>query len=264
MSDAEKPPVSRGRRALVAAGAAAAIIAVWNAPGVVRRFLPQRFDFEPVETPPGFRRLARGDASRVVDPFIGIGGGEGPAAPDIDPASLVADLCRALFRFEQVESGVVPVASFSDYFCPHCRVLTRRLAAIAETDPSVRVAWHEWPLFGRMSEVAARAALAARRQGAYPAFQAALSRGGFLPTPEFIRSLAERIDVDPDRLVADMDDPGIDREIAESTALARLFRFPGTPGLVVGRTLVDGALDDAALAALIARERADGPVPGCA
>lgn len=264
MTDAPQKPVSRGRRALVAGGAAAAIVAVWNAPRVIRGFLPQRFDFEPVATPPGFRRLARGETSRVIDPLIGVGG---PArAPDaVDPQALAADICRALFRRDAVPEGVVPVASFSDYYCPHCRVLTRRLATISEaSEGGVVVAWHEWPLFGRMSEVAARAALAARRQGAYPAFQAALMRGGFVPTPEFIESMAARLGIDAARMVADMESPGVAQEIAESTALARLFAFPGTPGLVVGRTLVDGALDDAALAALIDRERADGPVPGCA
>ncbi len=41
------------------------------------------------------------------------------------------------------------------------------------------------------------------------------------------------------------------------------FRRRGTPGLMVGRTVVNGAIDEATLGALIERERADGPPPGC-
>jgi protein-disulfide isomerase len=60
-----------------------------------------------------------------------------------------------------------------------------------------------------------------------------------------------------------MDSPGVAREIATSQALAGIFRFRGTPGLVVGRTVINGAIDEAALDALIERERAEGPPPGC-
>ena len=127
----------------------------------------------------------------------------------------------------------------------------------------MRIAWHEWPLLGPVSEVAAKAALAAKRQGAYPAFHDALMRGAFVPTPAFLQALAGRIGIDPQRMLADMESAGVAREIAETRALADLFGFFGTPSMVVGRTLVTGEIGDAALRALIAREAEDGPVPAC-
>jgi protein-disulfide isomerase len=248
------------RRRLILGAAAAGAIGLMNAGPLLRRLLPQDFDFAALDDPPGFRRLAGGATSGGIDPFAGIGGG-GPSPETADPAALRADLCRVLYG-GRPSAGVVPIASFSDYYCPYCRVLTRTLAAI-EAEGGVRVAWHEWPLLGETSEVAARAALAAERQGAYPEFQAALMRGGFVPTPAFLESLAARIGIDAQRMLADMDSGATARAIAESRGLARLFGFPGTPALVVGRTVVMGAIDDARLRALIAREREDGPPPGC-
>jgi predicted DsbA family dithiol-disulfide isomerase len=213
--------------------------------------------------PGGFRRLAGGATSGGIDPFAGLSA-PGAPQPTIPEEALRADLCRALFG-ERPGPGVTPVASFSDYYCPYCRVLTRKLSAIEdESGGAVRVAWREWPLLGGASETAAKAALAAKRQGAYADFHAALMRSGFVPTPAFIDALATRIGVDPARMRADMASPEVAYEIAEARSLARLFGFPGTPALVVGRTVVVGEISDVTLRALIARERADGPPPGCA
>jgi protein-disulfide isomerase len=112
--------------------------------------------------------------------------------------------------------------------------------------------------------MAAKAALAAKRQGAYVAFHEALMRGAFVATPAFLADLAARLDIDPEQMRADMQSPETARAIAESRALARLFAFPGTPALIVGRTVVVGEIDDATLRALIDREREDGPIPACA
>jgi protein-disulfide isomerase len=255
---------SRLRRNLIAGGVVASVIGLWHGAPYVMRLLPRSFEFEPLADPPGFRRIAGGATSGGLDPFAGLSTPEPERGPRIDPDALRADLCRAVFGAAPAE-GVVPVASFSDYYCPFCRVLTRRLAAIeAGSGGTVRIAWHEWPLLGETSEVAAKAALAAKRQDAYVAFHEALMRGAFVATPAFLSNLAERLGIDPERMLADMESPETARAIAESRALARLFSFPGTPALIVGRTVVAGEIDDATLRALIDREREDGPIRACA
>ena len=156
------------------------------------------------------------------------------------------------------------MASFSDYNCPYCRVATEDLAAIeARSGGSVRVRWHELPLLGPGSEAAARAALAADRQGAYPAMHARLMRARLLPTPVYLEEAASALGLDADRLLADMTSPEVEARLDRSAAAADAFGLPGTPAMVVGRTVVVGALGDRALERLIERERADGPIPGC-
>lgn len=221
------------------------------------------FDFDPVDRPAGFRRIAGGDSSSGFDLFMGLDDG-----PDPEMTATVerveGRICETLYGSE-AGPGVVRMASFSDYNCPYCRALTIRLSKIEEaSDGSVRIAWHELPLLGEASTMAAQAALAAKRQGAYVAFHKRLMRTPFGTTPEYLDVLAEDIGVDGARLRADMASEDVRRELRESGALADIFAFVGTPALVVGRTVVQGQIDDARLKRLIERERADGPIGACA
>jgi protein-disulfide isomerase len=238
-------------------------LAFWfAAPWVERMLFVGDFDFADLERPAGFRQVRTGDLSAALDPLAGVDS-EADAATDQAVISDARELCRALFGAEPT-AGVVPIAYFSDYRCPYCRVLSERLAELEDERPEdVRIAWHEWPVFGRASELAARAALAAKRQGAYATFHERLMRTSFVPTAAYLRGISEEIGTDANRLLDDMQSPGVDREIAETRALAGIFGFPGTPGLVVGRTVVVGAVGEAELRALVDREIADGPVEAC-
>ncbi len=265
----DPPAAPRGRRAFLAVAAAAAG-AYWWGGDAVEALFPSELRFTPMADPPGFRRMTAGSISAGSIALLGVrdagsdSGSEG--GPGGALAAVRADPCRALFRAAPGETpeGVVRIASFSDYNCPYCRVLTKRLEALA-ADPQarVRVTWHELPLLGGPSRTAARAALAADMQGAYGPFHDRLMRARFVPTAAYLDQLAEDIGVDADRLRADMDGPEVARRLEESAALASIFGMVGTPALVVGRTVSVGAIGDGALAALIARERADGPLPGC-
>ncbi len=239
--------VGISRRGILIVGGAAAVAA---ASRYVPGWLPQRFDFAAMADPPGFRRLAGGAVSSAgaggFDVLIGLER-SAPAPPPLSPGAL----CPALFGAAAAAPGRVRIASFSDYFCPYCRVLTGRLAAIAADDSRVTVAWHEVPLLGRASVDAARAALAADLQGAYPAFQARLLSTPFQPTTGFLRRMAGDLGLDADRLLADMDGAAVDRRLREAAAMFAQFGFVGTPGLVVGRTAVSGAVDAPRLRALI-------------
>ena len=188
-------------------------------------------------------------------------------APSASRADIVVqtNLCSSLFGSSPIPQRVVPIAVFSDYNCPYCRVLSGILQEVGEQYYGrVRISWHEWPTLGQSSHKMARASLAARRQGMYMEFHNTLMGTRFVPTLDYLRDLATRKGISPKVLVDDMRGPEIAWEIAISTALAGTFGFRGTPAMVVGRTAVVGAIGRSALQALIERERSDGPVPGCA
>ena len=253
----------RRRDALVGAGVAASLLL---GPAAWRALREPALAFEPHPAVPGFRRIAAGGASRPAARFDGLIGLAEPPNPAADAAreAVLRDPCAALFG-GSVPSGAVPVASFSDYNCPYCRATTERLAAIeARSGGAVRVRWHELPLLGEGSEAAARAALAADLQGAYPAMHARLMRARLVPTPAYLEEVARALDLDAGRLLADMASPAIEARLARSAASADAFRLAGTPAMVVGRTVAVGALDERTLERLIERERADGPGPACA
>lgn len=256
-----KPTAARRRRLLIAGAAFFGAMALWqNAPNVWERLMPQRLSFVPLDGLPGFRQLEGGSLSVGFDPLLGIGSNR-PTPLRTDPELLRADLCTALFA-QPPAAGVVPIAFFSDFYCPFCRVLAGRLAAI-DRRGGVAIRWHEWPLLGPSSELAARAALAAERQGAYAAWQAALYRTGFVATPAFLDNVAGRLELDMARFHADMHSESISTAIADARGLAALFGFPGTPALVVGRTVIMGEIGEGKLAAVIERERGEGLPPVC-
>lgn len=63
--------------------------------------------------------------------------------------------------------------------------------------------------------------------------------------------------LDPDRLMRDMNSADATRELAVTSAIYRVFGFVGTPGLVVGRTAVQGEISGKMLRRPIAVERQD-------
>ena len=86
-----------------------------------------RIEFEPLDEPRGFRRIAGGKISTGFAPFAGISSNSAPD-PLLERAARIVndDICGALFGASKTDSDVVRLASFSDYYCPYCRVQTKR------------------------------------------------------------------------------------------------------------------------------------------
>jgi predicted DsbA family dithiol-disulfide isomerase len=236
-------------------------IALLAAPVVLFRSLAsdgddEEFDFRPIPSAPGFRSLAGGAVSATSDPFIGLNVPGAEPAPE--PIGMTA-LCGVLFGDDPAPDGVVPVAYFTDYNCPYCGRLSARLRE--REDEGLRLSWHELPLLGESSEAAARAALAAGRQGGYADFHARLMRASFQPTEAYVAELATGLGLDPERLLSDMNGAGVSRELTDTRRTAARLGIGATPTLVVGRTVVTGLIGDERLDALLAREAEDGPLP---
>ena len=244
------------RSTFVFLAVAAGIVGGFQAiPSLLDRFsgMPE---FEPIQNPDGFRRISRGaSSSGSFDPLIGMGNKDTKADAVID-AQVRENLCRSLYGNPKDPSGNVPIASFSDYYCPYCRVQIRRLAELAkEPGSNISVVWHELPLLGEASTLAAKAALAARRQGAYVAFNQALLASPFRANRYYIVHLSEEIGIDAEQMLLDMASEEVARELAASASLSRIFGFIGTPAMVVGRTVIQGKISDAMLRRVIENER---------
>ncbi len=249
------------RRLMIGTGLAAAAAAWWGWPKVAPYFVGE-FTFEALPGMPGFRQISAGETSGNINPLAGIDQTAQDNRADFRN-HVRTNICEALFG-DTAKTGVVPIASFSDYYCPFCRALTQKLAALEQAaNGRVRITWHEWPLLGSNSDLAARAALAADRQGAYVAFHKRLMRTSFVATPEFLEALAKGIGIKSAQMLADIESDVVSRRLQSSAAIAEVLGFRGTPALVVGRTVVVGAVSDATLKALIDQERRDGPLPFC-
>ncbi|CAH0232391.1 DsbA family protein [Roseomonas sp. CECT 9278] len=151
--------------------------------------------------------------------------------------------------------GDVTIVEFFDVRCPYCKRLHEDMAELINRDRNVRVVMKDIPILGPASVVASRALLAAQRQGKYAELHDALMRSRGEPTEAMIRAEAQRVGLDVPRLLREMDDPAIQRRIDTNLALARSLQIEGTPALVLGDTLIPGAVPLAQLETLVARER---------
>ena len=242
----------RRRDLLVIGGAVGVALAI---PPVLRR-LPSTFEFAPLDGFVGFRRVEMGSVTGGADPFAGL------RLPDQAPLeeAPIGNLCEALFGPKTWGQGEVPIAIFNDFYCPYCRRLETDLLDRADADASLRLSWHDMPLLGERSWHAARAALAARFAEKERQARSYLWDNGLRPGPSALEDMAQALGLDAGWLKREMTTPRVFEAVMSSMSLGRQLGIPGTPGTVIGRTLVIGAMRAADLDKLIELERAEGPL----
>ena len=149
----------------------------------------------------------------------------------------------------------VTVVEFFDYQCGFCKQSLEPMLALLREDRKVRVVWKEFPILGPTSEFAARAAMAAERQGKYIEFHTkVMGARGQLTAPKILR-IAGRIGLNVEKLKKDMADPEITKYLADTARLAQALGITGTPGFVIGDKVVAGAIGKARMQQLIATIR---------
>ena len=67
--------------------------------------------------------------------------------------------------FIGAENADVTIIGFVDYNCPYCKKMQPEIDGLLKADPKVRVLYKDWPIFGDVSETAARTALVVVSQG---------------------------------------------------------------------------------------------------
>jgi protein-disulfide isomerase len=151
--------------------------------------------------------------------------------------------------------GDVTLVEFFDYRCPYCKQVAPSIAALLGEDKRLRIVYKEFPVLGPESVTAARAALAARKQGKYEALHQALMGMKGQINEAAIFNAAKSVGIDVERLKRDMAAPEIDAMLQANHQLAAALDIHGTPGFVIGDEVVPGAVSVDALRELIATAR---------
>ena len=152
-------------------------------------------------------------------------------------------------------AGDVTLVEFFDYRCPYCKRVTGALAQLLDEDPQLRLVMKEFPILSQESVQAARAALAAERQGKYHEFHFTLMENGGGFTDEEIMAVAETVGLDTQQLRADMQDPAIEQMLRNNHSLAERIGVTGTPAFIINDRLVPGAIELEQMRALVAEAR---------
>ncbi len=148
--------------------------------------------------------------------------------------------------------GVTGVEVF-DYRCGFCKKAESAIRKLLADHPDIQLVFKEFPILGPESSVAAKAGLAAHKQGGYLKFHQALMA---LPGPitmVAIEELAGKQGLDVSKLKTDMESPEVQAILARNRDLGRDLGVKSTPSFVIGSELVQGAMDAAAFERLIAQ-----------
>jgi protein-disulfide isomerase len=151
--------------------------------------------------------------------------------------------------------GDVTVVEFFDYRCPYCKSVSDRLFDTIKADGKVRYVLKEFPILGPESVFAAKAALAAQKQGKYVEFHRALMAARGNLDEAAVMALAKSVGLDQKRLRDEMDGRDIAEHIDRNMKLAQALKIDGTPAFVVGDQLVPGAVSTDTLKTLIEQTR---------
>jgi protein-disulfide isomerase len=147
------------------------------------------------------------------------------------------------------------IVEFFDYRCPYCKRMNPVIADLVHADRGLRVVLVDIPILGPGSVTAARAALAAQRQGRYSEMHDALMRLRGEPTEAEIMRLAAELRLDAERLRRDMADPVVSQRLDANIRLAQALGIQGTPAYVIGNQLLPGAVGPDQLRDAVARAR---------
>lgn len=168
-------------------------------------------------------------------------GGSAPSLP-LSEAAVYEDPLAPAITPERYDLTIV---IYSDYQCGYCRSLDSAVQDLLEEDRAIRVVFRDWPVLGHGSVQAARAAIASQWQGKHPQLHAALMNLPARLNEETIQRAADEAGVDWAQLEQDMNshEAEISQLLSRNAKQAAQLGLTGTPGMVIGRYRVPGALD---------------------
>lgn len=132
--------------------------------------------------------------------------------------------------------GNVTVVEFFDYQCIHCKKMAPTMDSLVKKDGDLRVVYKEFPIFGKSSEVASRAALAAAMQGKYQAMHDALLKLEKRLDDQIVMDTGKAVGLDMKKLKKDMDSKEVTEILDANRQLAEKLHLMGTPAFIVAAT----------------------------
>ena len=140
--------------------------------------------------------------------------------------------------------GAVTVVQFFDYQCTHCETVykAQTMETLVKANPDLRVVYQDFPIFGPASIYAAKADMAASRQGKLAALRAAIFDAGKIEgslTTADVDKAAQTAGLNMTEFHSDMNKYSgttFKKNIDAVYQLAQTLGIQGTPAFVVAPT----------------------------
>jgi len=146
-------------------------------------------------------------------------------------------------------NGKITVVEFFDYRCGYCKLAAPEVVKLIKENPDIRFVFKEFPIFGEVSDTAAKIALTREAKAKGVELYKVLMDDKALDAAALDRHLTE-VGINPAAAHADAEHPMIQRQILDTHALAEALKIDGTPAFIVGDTMIPGADMNALRAAI--------------
>lgn len=157
--------------------------------------------------------------------------------------------------------GKVTVVEFFDYRCGYCKTTAPEVVKLIRDNPDVRFVFKELPIFGEVSDTAARIAVSGPAKAKALELYSRWMGEQALNDASVDRHLVAA-GIDPAAARAAAQSPAVSRHIADVRQLASALSIEGTPAFIVGDTMIPGADIAALKAAIIVAKAGDLKRPG--
>ena len=137
----------------------------------------------------------------------------------------------------------ITIYEFFDYNCGYCKSVVKTIMDILSEDKKINFVFVEFPILSQQSYIAAKAALASKKQDLYNNFHLSLMKIKGRVDEEKVFSTAKKIGLDINKLKIDMNNPEIEQLLMKNREIAKLLNLNGTPAFIIGDITYPGALD---------------------
>ena len=137
-------------------------------------------------------------------------------------------------------NGAITVVQFYDYRCTYCQAIAPEVLKLIANTPDVRVVFKEHPVFGSVSDSAAKVALTPQGQSKGLELYRGLMSQKKLTEPR-LDTVISSLGLNPPAVRAAAGDPAIAKHIQDTRALAQEINITGTPTFLVAGQVIQGA-----------------------
>ena len=153
------------------------------------------------------------------------------------------------------KDSIVTLIEFYDYQCSPCKANYQEVEKMRALEKDVRIIYGQLPVFGSQSIIAARAAIAANKQGLFNLYHSLLMTSNKPINIDLIFDIATEVGLNLERLQADMRDPEVLEYLEKIRFLAQALDVTGTPTYIIGDSILRGGTKYEDLEAVIQYQR---------
>ncbi|MDR3491994.1 MAG: DsbA family protein [Gammaproteobacteria bacterium] len=140
------------------------------------------------------------------------------------------------------KNGQITLVEFMDFKCSYCKHMEPIVKSLINNNPNLRVVIKNYPVKGDISVYAAKAALAAKKQGKDIPLHDKLIEVSDL-TQDQIMTIAKSLGINTAQLKTDMASSTINQQIQKNVSLAKKLQIFGTPAFFIVKTDGNGPID---------------------